>query len=541
LIEYKKLDAVRENCTAAKLLADMVSTSYGPTGMYKILLKDGGDFAVTKHIDLLSKDVETVHPVVRILVETARSVKSSTGDGFITTIILAGQLIERAWRLIEEGIHPNIISRGFLIASRKALEIISKHTIQVKSKDVYDAVAKTLLQTKLPHSLSEKISPALVNALLGTAQNFGGEVRFDRDMVIIEGRRGGSLYDTILVEGVVLHKRGVDRLMPRRIVNARIALIQDGFSIERPDIFTKVVLGKNFSIRDFYSTRRNILNEAIKPIFEWGVDVVICGGNIDEELRRIFASHGILFVRNVSKENMKIIAKAVGGTIVQNPKELTGDKLGKCGLVEERVVAALDRWLFFEKCPSQGVKSILVRGPTDNIVEEAKKALKDCIKTVEILLNLKDALIPGGGSIEIKTAEELRFFSQSLPGKEQYVVKVFADVLEQLPALLAWNAGLDHLSVLAELRRLNKNSTYGLDVLRREIVNPCAVGILDPVFVKRECISAAAEIASTIIRIDHTLIYPVKKKKKSPIPEPVKAVRRTSQLLKNIQLWERNK
>ncbi|GBC69037.1 60 kDa chaperonin [archaeon HR01] len=536
--EYRERDALRENCTAAKLVADMVSTSYGPAGMYKILLRDDGDFNVTKNVEMLSKDVASVHPVVRLLVETGKSVKSSTGDGFISTIILAGQLIGRAWKLIQEGIHPEVISRGYHIASRMASQTISRYSIAISHRDrhVLDAVVKTLLNTKLSHSLSDKLAPMLVEALLGTAQNFGDGVRVDGELVVIEGRRGGSLSDTELIDGVVLHKRGVDRLMPRRIENARIALVYGGFSIERPDMFTKVVLSKTFGISDFYRARQEFFDDVVEPILKLGVNVVICGENIDEMLRRLLARHNVLFVRNVSKENMKVIANAVGAVQVLNPRELSEEKLGRCKLVEERILAALDRWIFFEGCPNERVKSILVRGPTDKVVEEVKRVLRDCLKTVEVLLNSKAAAVPGGGAIEIRTAETLRNWAYSLGGKEQYAVLAFAEALEQLPAQLAKNVGVDHLDVLAELRRMNLDGFFGLDGLRGVIVNPFDSGILDPAFVKKECIAAATEVASLVIRVDHTFIFPFKSVKKSPIPEPVKAVRRTSQILKNIRM-----
>ncbi|MEM4374721.1 MAG: TCP-1/cpn60 chaperonin family protein [Nitrososphaerota archaeon] len=526
---------LKSNCTAAKLVADMFATSYGPPGMYKVVISEDGQYYLTKNADSISKDVSTVHPVVRLLVEAAKSVKSATGDGFISTVVFAGYLIARAWRLIQEGVSREVISRGYHLASTKAGQLISENSILVSpdNRDDLTAVAKSFLATKLQPSFADTLAHMLVDALLGTGRRTEHGTHFDRELVKVEARWGGSLKDTILVGGVALHKRRADRLMPSRIENARIALIQQGLSIKKPDMFTKVVLGETFGLADMYKCRWAFLEEAERQILETGANVVICASDLAEELRRLLASHGVLAVRNVSVDDMKIITNATGGSIVASPTELTSQKLGYCDLVEERIVAALDRWLFFEGCYNKGVRTILIRGPTEKVVDEVKRVSKHCLKMLETLLS-EGEVVPGGGVIEVRVADTLKKWSLSLAQNEQYVVSAFADELERLPALLGENAGRDPLTLLGELRRMNRFGVYGFDATKDMIIDPLEERLLDPAFVKKQYIKTAAEVAISIIRVDRNLVQKLKVAKKSPIPEAVRTLRRQSHLTSRI-------
>lgn len=532
--ESKSEDAFRENCTAAKLLADLFATSYGPAGMYKLVVDDHREYAITKNVETLAYDVASVHPIVRILVEAGRSVKKVAGDGFVGTITFASRLIERAWRLTTAGFSRATISLGYNMAKEKAVQLLAEYSKKVSCANPEDliTVARSCLMTKMEPGIADIFSRILVQAFLGTAK-FQDGFTFDREMLKVETRVGGSLTDTVLVNGVALHKRRIDRLMPSRVENARIALVQTGLSIERPDMFTKVVLSDRFSMNEFYNTRWGYFEEQLRGIVESGANVVLCAEDIAEELRRPLANLGIIAVRNVSPQDMKILAHATGATITLRPSLLSPEKLGYCQLVEERVVAALDRWLFFEGCSNGDLRTVLIRGPSDKQINEAKKAFYDCLKTLEVLA-VQNEVVPGGGATELKLASALRVWSLSLPGKEQEVILAFADELEMLAALLWTNSGCDKLSILADLRKFNMQGIYGFDAVSRSIVNPLEKNLWDPAFVKRLSILTAAETACAVIRIDHNIVHEYKVVRKSPIPEPVRALRSQSNAIRRI-------
>ena len=518
-------EVLKENITAAKLVADLFSSSFGPAGMAKLLLMDNGDFKVTRDAEIISSEVAFVHPVAKLLMEAGTTCRKEGGDGFITTVVLAALLVERGWRLANNGIHPALTATGYQLALKEALKIIDIESSHIDFHDysTLKKIAKNHLATKLPLSWAEHLAPIVVSALIGVSESVNGYTKFDLDMIKVDGRRGASVEDSELVDGVILHKKGVDRLMPKTITDAKIAFIQEKLGIKRPDMFTKVVLSTPNKIKDFYSERLSYLRDFLDPLLRIGVNVVLCGGDIAEELRRPLANCGILAVRNVALEDMKRLRMAVGGELVMRPWDLNSQSLGYCGRIDQRIVAAHDEWLFFKNCRNPHFKSILVRGTGDFVVDEVKRAIINCLKLLQSLLK-NGAVVAGGGFIEYKIAHMLRKLALSYPSKIQQTVQVFADALEELPLWLVRNTGGDPANVKGKLRScIAANMLCSIDGYTGEVIKS---SITEPAIVKIQCLKSATETAVTILRIDHVFQQPPKpQEKKSPIPLPVRMVR----------------
>ncbi len=517
-------NVLRENCTAAKLVAELFSTSIGPAGMSKILLEDNGGFKVTRDGGIISKEVELVHPVGKILVDAGQAARNEVGDGFISTVLLAGLLIEKGWRLVNDGLHSSLIAAGYQLAFKEALKTVEDESTQLIFTDHGNLVriAERSLATKMPRSWAGHLAPIVVKALLRTAVIVDGRVKVRRELVKVDGRSGGSVEDSCLVEGVVIHKKGVDRLMPKRITGATIAFIQSMIGIRRPDMFTKVVISNPAQVREFYEWRWSILDDFLKPMFNYGVNVLICGGDIAEELRKPLANHGVLAVRNVAPEDIKILREATGGELVLTPRELYEAALGYCDKVEQRVLAAHDQWLFFEGCKNIGLGSILLRGPGDFIVDEVKRAVANTLRMLESLI-ADGRLVEGQGVIEYQMAREVRRFAYNLPSKIQLAVLAFAEALEELPLYASTNSGKDPLAERAAMRSRITSENH-LEIRGDE---SSYGNILEPTVVKIQILKSAVEAATSILRVDHMVKQPPKpREKKDPIPAPVRALRR---------------
>jgi len=514
--ESRKNETLRENTAAAKLVADLFGSSYGPSGTSKVLLDEFGKFQVTKDGGLMFKEVGLVHPIAKLLTQAGAATKADTGDGSLSTILLAGALIERGWRQVNEGVHPTVIARGYHLALEKALELISQDTVQVSSQDfgLLTEVARFHLVTKIPAAAADLLAPMISKALIGTSSRHDGTLHFDRELVKVEGRRGGALQDSILVDGVVLHKKAVDRGMPKRVEEAKIAFYDGYLGIKRPDMFTKVLLSNPRQVEEFYRERSSIIRGFLDPFLRVGANIILCSKEIDEELRRLFALNRILAVRNVQPQDMHVLRKATMGTNISSVEELQPDKLGGCKLVHEKVLAAQDLWLFFEKCRDHRIQSILVRGPDDFSVDEAKNAVRNCLKVLEVALQT-GWLVRGGGVAESRVAAGLRVWALNFPTKEQMAIKAFADALDEIPLTLARNAGKDPFEVRGEM------------LARGGLEDTAASWIPEPLEVKKQYLKSATEVAITIMRIDHRITQPPKPRpKKSPIPEPVRALGR---------------
>jgi chaperonin GroEL (HSP60 family) len=507
------LDVLRENCTAARLIAELFSTSIGPQGMAKILLEDNGEYKVIRDLEIISREVKLVHPVGRILMEAGLSARREVGDGFISTVLLAGLLIEKGWRLANEGLHPSMVANGYQLALREALKTIESESkpLNVEDHETLTRLAERCLNTKMPLSWACHLAPIVVEALLGTAVVVDGRMRVRRELVKIEGRAGGSVEDSQLVEGVVLHKKGVDRLMPKRITNARIAFVQGMMGIERPDMFTKVVLSTPSQLGEFYEWRWTILDEFLRPVIDSGANVLLCGGNIAEELRKPLANHGVLAVRNAAPEDIKILREAAGGELVLSPRELHEAALGFCTMVEQRVVAAHDEWLFFEGCRNSRLKSILIRGPGDFIVDEMKRAVATAMRMLESLLN-DGRLVAGQGVIEYRIASDIRKLALNHPSKIQMPFLAFAEALEDLPLYIVANSGGDLVAAKTAMRAsVAAGASLSLNGYRGLVhENP----IWEPSLTKIQVLKSAVEAAATILRVDHMVMQPPKPRKR---------------------------
>lgn len=525
------MEVFRENCTAAKIVAELFSSALGPMGGFKVLLEESGDFKLSKDGGVIFGEVASVHPVAKLLTAAGRAVKAETGDGAFSTVVLAGLLIERAWNLVSQGIHPTLVAEGYHKALQKTLSLISQYsiTVSLNDRDRLIDVARTHLNTKVPLSTASFLAPMVVDSLIGTAGHGYGAARVNAELVKVEGRRGGSVKDSMLINGVILHKKAVDRGMPRRVYGARIAFFDCMLGIERPDMFTKVYLSAPEQMKEFYRRRFELFQDFLNALLYAGANVVLSRKEISEELRRLLAYNGILAVRNVPAKDMHLLRWATKGSLVSSPTELHSDSLGECELVEEEVMAAQDRWLYFRGCKDPNVRSILIRGVDDYQVEETKRAVVNCLKTLQISLE-RGGLLPGGGTVENSIAASLRKWSLEFPSKLQLVVQAYATALQDMPLLLAKNAGRDITEARADLlERLAHGSIVGIDAYSGVVVNTVEKGILEPTEVKAQYIKSATEVAITVIRVDYRLTQPQKPPaKKSPIPEPVRLLRERS-------------
>jgi thermosome len=505
--ENKGRDAQRNNIFAAKLIAEIVKTSLGPRGMDKMLVDTLGDVTITNDGATILKEIDVQHPAAKMIVEISKTTDNEVGDGTTSAAVLAGSLLENAEELIRDDVHPTIIVDGYRKAATKALQILDKIAIKVPPTDRkwLIKVARTSMASKLISKESDQLSQLAVDALLAVAEKVGEDYRIDIDDVKVEKKPGSSLKGTQLIRGVVLDKEVVHAGMPKRVENAKIALINSPLEIEKTEFDAKINISDPSQIKQFLDEENAMLKSMVDKITSIGANVVICQKGIDDIAQHYLAKANVLAVRRVKESDMTKLAKATGGRVVTNLDDLTEKDLGKAQIVEERKVEE-DKWVFVEGAKNPKSTTILVRGGTQRVTDEAERSMHDALMVVKDVIE-HPSVVVGGGAPEEEIAYQLREWANSLSGREQLAVQKYADALESIPLTLAENAGMDPIDTQVELRAKHGASKkwYGVNVLAGKVSDLESEDILEPAAVKEQIIKSSTEAACMILRIDDVI------------------------------------
>lgn len=505
--QTKGRDAQKNNIAAAKLISDVVKTSLGPRGMDKMLVDGLGDVTITNDGATILKEIDVQHPAAKMMVEISKATDNEVGDGTTSVVVLAGSLIEKAEELIGKDVHPTIIVDGYRKSATKAIEILNHIAQKVDPKDKSQLikVAQTSMQTKLVSKESHDLAETVVNASLQVSEEAGSGYKVDIDDVKVEKKAGGSIRDTKLIKGIVLDKEVVHGGMPKRIEKAKIALVNSALEIEKTEFDAKINISSPDQMKMFLEEENKMLKSMVDKIISAGANVVICQKGIDDIAQHYLAKSNILAVRRVKESDMAKLARATEGRITSNLDDLTSKDLGAADLVEERKVET-DKWVFVEGCKHPKSVTILIRGGSQRVVDEAERSIHDALMVTKDVLE-KPAIVAGGGSAESYTAGKLREWSNSLSGREQLAAEKFADSLESIALVLAENAGMDPIDTLTELRsRQTKASKWsGIDARNAKITDMLKLDIVEPLSVKEQVIKSATEVASMILRIDDVI------------------------------------
>ncbi|HZS73304.1 MAG TPA: thermosome subunit beta [Candidatus Nitrosotalea sp.] len=505
--QTKGNDAQRNNIQAAKLVSELVRTSLGPRGMDKMLVDTLGDVTITNDGATILKEIDVQHPAAKMMVEISKATDNEVGDGTTSTVVLAGALLEKAEELVTKNVHPTLVVDGFKKASEKAIEVLRQIATVIDPRDqkYLKKIATTTLASKLVSTNSSELADVVVDSILAVAEKSGDKYRVDIDNVKVEKKSGGSIRDTKLIQGIVLDKEVVHGAMPKRIENAKIALVNAPLEIEKTEFDAKININTPEQMQLFIDEENEMIRKMTDKITQSGANVVLCQKGIDDMAQHYLQKAGILAVRRIKESDMTKLAKATGARIVSNVKELSPDDLGSANRVEERLVET-DRWVFVEECKNPKAVSILVRGGSQRIVDEAERSVHDALMAVKDAV-VYPKIVVGGGAPEAHVAHKIREWANTLEGRAQLAAQKFADGIETIPLVLAENTGMDPLDTQVDLRSKSASgkATYGIDVTTAKVGDLSARDIYEPLAVKEQVINAATETACMILRIDDVI------------------------------------
>ena len=497
-------DAQRVNILIAKAVANAVKSTLGPKGMDKMIVDDLGDVIISNDGATILSEMSIDHPAGKMMVEVAKTQDAEVGDGTTTAVIIAGGLLEKAEKLLDDEIHPSLIIKGYRLASLKARKLYDSisETITIKDKSMLNQIGLTSMTGKSADSAGE-LSTLVVDAIIQVATEENGKTEIDLDAIKVEKKVGGSMADSELIKGIVIDKEIVHSGMPRKVENAKIALLDAAMEIKSPETDTKVQISDPDQLQAFLDQEEATLRKMVDAVINSGANVLICQKGIDDIAQHYLAKEGILAVRRVKKSDMQALAKATNATVLSRLNDLTQKELGFAKAVVEKKISG-DNMVFVEECKNPKSVSLLVRGGTEHVVDEAERAVHDSIGAVTSAIS-NGKIVYGGGSCEVEVALKLRSYAKTIGGREQLAIEAFAEALEIIPRTLAETAGMDTIDTLVALRSKHSAKdgvTIGVNVYTAKLEDMKKNKVLEPLKVKTQALISGAEVAEMLLRID---------------------------------------
>ena len=498
--------AQSNNIAAAKAVADSVRSTLGPKGMDKMLVDSMGDVVITNDGATILKEMDIEHPAAKMIIEVAKTQEQHCYDGTTSAVVLSGELLKRSEDLIEQNVHPTVICEGFRLAAEKAISLLESHGISTEGNDeVLLEVAKTSLTGKSAGAVKAFMADICVRAVNAVGVIDEGERIVDLSDIKVEKRQGGSIKDSSLIDGILLDKERVHAGMPRSINDAKIALVNSAIEVKKTEVDAKIQITDPNQLASFLAEEENYIRGLVEKITASGANVLVCQKGIDELAQHYLSKAGVFAIRRAKKSDMEALSKATGGRIVTNMDDLTGEDLGQAARVEERKIGESDM-TFITGCPEAKSVSVLLRGGTEHVVDEIRRAFDDAVGVVSVAWE-DGAVLTGGGSVLAALSRDLRTYAETIGGREQMAIEAFASALEIIPRTLAENAGLDPVTTIIALRKAHADgdSHAGINVYEGGVVDMQAANVLEPVRVVEQAIQSATETAIMILRIDDVI------------------------------------
>ncbi|HVN73719.1 MAG TPA: thermosome subunit alpha [Methanoregula sp.] len=497
-------EAQNNNIAAAKAVATSVRSTLGPKGMDKMLIDGMGDIVITNDGATILKQMDIEHPAAKMMVEIAKTQDDEVGDGTTSAVVLAGELLKNAEDLIGMHVHPTVISEGYQLAAVKSLAILGGIAIEVKPGDtaMLKKIAETAISGKGAVAYKDLLCDLVVRAI-GMVADPDGTV--DIRHVNVQKKVGGAIEDTSIVEGMVIDKERAHPGMPKEVKDAKILLLNAALEYKKTEVSAKINISRPDQVQAFLDEDEQMVRAMADKVAKTGATVVFCQKGIDDVAQHYLAKAGIFAVRRLKKSDMENLSRATGASIANSLDAITRADLGAAGLVEEKKLSGQEM-IFVSKCKNPRAVSLVIRGGSEHVVDELERAVHDALMVVSVVAKDKK-IVAGGGAPEIELSLQLHRYAASTGGRIQLAIEAFAQALEVIPRALAENAGLDPIDMVVAIRAAHESGkrTSGLDVFEGKPVDMLRAGVVEPLRVKTQAVSSAAEAAVMILRIDDVI------------------------------------
>jgi thermosome len=495
-------DALSVNIASAKAVASIVRSTLGPRGMDKMLVNVIGDITLTNDGATILQEMDIEHPTAKMIVEVASAQEKAAGDGTTSAVVMAGALLERAQELVVLGVHPTVIVKGFIMATEKSLQILNDYAIKVNRHDreTLKNIAMTSITGKASEMADNHLAGICVDAILAIEQD--GKVNIDENIVIVK-EVGGTIDDTELINGISVRQEALHPEMPHRIENAKIALIDTELTFGKTSTKSKLLVDRAEQLEEFKEQERANFRKTIQHIIDTGANVVFCSKAMEDYALHFFKEAGVYATRRVREEDMMMLTRSTGASLVRNVHEMTADDLGYAELVEQENLN--EEKTYIKGFRDSKTMTILIKGGSEHVTDNIERVFDDALRVIKCVFE-DGTIVPGGGASEIEVAQKLRAYAASIQGREQMAINAFASAVEEIPKAIAENCGFDAIDIILKLRANHGTMKYaGINIETGDISNMYEMNIIDPLRVKTQAIKSASEVASMVLRIDDML------------------------------------
>jgi T-complex protein 1 subunit eta len=503
---YTKL-VFYSNIESCIKIADYIRSTLGPSSMDKIICIGTEKNIITNDGATILNYLNIQHPVARILVEISKSQDFEVGDGTTSVCLFAAELLSVARNLFEEGIHPNIISKGFRKSGLIAIQMLNEFSEKNFSLDI-NSIKKTLmcccatsLNSKLISGKRHVFSEMIVNICIYMGEDF------DSNMISVKGIVGGSVNDSFFIKGIGIKKpfsyAGSEKQFKKYYSPNVLAVnIELEIKSEKNNAESRIKNVNNFQA--IIDAEWSIIYEKLDKIAKSKTNVIFSKLPIGDLATQYFAERGILCGGRVSNDDMTRISRGTSARILTSISDICSFTLGKCNLIEERQIGN-ERFLILSGCKVESV-TIILRGASENLLEEAKRCLNDGMMVVKKTIK-NPTIVGGAGAIEMRLSSRLRKYAETLTGQDQLIISRYAQALEIIPRTICENAGLDFMPLVSELRYIhnNTNNWSGINIETGAVFNSYDNYIWEPSLIKANALQAATEAACAIITIDKVI------------------------------------
>ena len=504
--QLKGKDALIINIEAIKAIAETIRTTLGPKGLNKMLVDSLGDITVTSDGAKILEELSIENPAAKMIVDLSKTIHKKSGDGASSVVLFIGDLMARTAEMISMNIPPTIIYEGYLKAVnqvKRDLNVLALPIPESEQKLLYTALVKTALNSKSLFDAQDLFTSIIVQAIFKIKEIRAKSPYIDLDNIQIIKKEGKSLNSTQLIDGVIIDKEVVNPTMPKRIQDAKIALVDGALEIVKTDFSSEILISNPDDIQNYLHQEEMIIQSMVDAIKASGANVVFCQKGIDEVAQHHLAKYNIMAIRRVKNSDMQKLAKSAGARIITNIKDLSAEDLGFATAVSEKKIGS-DKMVFIEGCHNPKSVTVLIRGGTETIINDAERSLKNGLNVLKTAV--EDAkYVGGGGSIEIELRKRLLNYAEKIGGKQQIAIEQYADALEIIPKTLVENSGKDPLDIITSLRSqsdYSENKWFGFDCYSQTIVDVRKLAIIDPLGTKWQIIKLGTELAVIFIRID---------------------------------------
>jgi chaperonin GroEL (HSP60 family) len=493
-------EALQKNIQAAMALAEAIRSTLGPKGLDKLLIDDEGRTLVTNDGVTVLETAKVEHPVAKMMINASSTQDRVAKDGTTSTVILAGEMLQNAWQLILQGIHPSTIARGYRKSEQFILESLSEIVFD-SDDEIKHSVVNTTLAGKGHNSMQEIIAKLSLEAVQIVAE---GNSSVDISKIKLISQTGGRVEDSRVFRGLMLPKKRISSDMKREAYDGKIILVDGG--LEKNNVSTDLKLNVTTVgvLESFRQEERKMLKQMVDRLVDNNISVLACRESIDDDIKNYLTEQGIQAFRRVSRNDLNMLAKTCNASLVNSIMGISAKNIGEFVSSKNITIDGKDFWIVEG---DGNAATIVAKASTVDVVGEVERCFDDSLGVSTQLIE-DGKVVCGGGAGYVALAKRLRRFAETIPGREQLAIEAYADAIEVIVRVLAENAGIDPISALLDVvaEQTNANSdNIGINLSNGKPGNMVELGVLEPQGIIKQAIIGATEVAISILRIDDVL------------------------------------